>query len=99
MAVTFSNTFTLLTPIIIFAVMFSHPEVQKSIKHTLIAWFGENRQRRKSSQADGEVLIEMRGLLSSILSINKSRMIYSILCAIVIEDRQVTGLPNLRQIN
>lgn len=43
--------------------------------------------------------MQQTGLLANILSVTKSRLIYSILSAIVIEDRQVTGLPNLRQIN
>ena len=39
------------------------------------------------------------GLLENILEMSKTRLIYSILCALVIEDHQITGLPSLRMIN
>ena len=105
-SVTLSNTFTLATPIIICLVMFSHPEVRASIHAALIRWFGEKRVGQREASLSGEGgMIEMKliesptGLLTTILSITKSRLIYSILCAIVIEDRQVTGLSSLRQTN
>lgn len=43
--------------------------------------------------------ITKTGYLNSVLSDNKSRLVYSILCAIVVEDRQITGFDSLRKIN
>lgn len=87
--------------------MFTHPEVMSKVHSCLLSWLGENRKKRKrranvsyvSDDISREVEMQETGLLANILYITKSRLIYSILCAIVIEDRQVTGLPNLRQVN
>jgi hypothetical protein len=43
-AVTMSNTFSIITPILIFGVVVTHPSVKKGLHDVLISCFGEGKR-------------------------------------------------------